>query len=488
MNWVLKNRPVAWKSKAVIALASWVLILGLGVAFFLADRFISKLGLAVGALVVACLMAHFVSNAIQRIISDQLREAQRQNELILNSSGEGIYGLDISGKITFVNPSAARTIGWAVHELTGQSEHDVLRHANSAGSPYGAGECPICGDFFQGKPFFGRDEILRRKDGTSFHGEYARTPILENGRLIGGVVIFKDITEQKKAAAELLQLNQRLQDASRRAGMEEVATGVLHNVGNVLNSVNVSVTLLDERVRQIRISSLRKIAALLREHAGDWATFLANDPKAKVLPGYLAGLAEYLSEDQKEMRKEMELLIKNVNHIKDIISRQQSFGRSSGLVEWWPLASLVEDSLEMVLGTDLRRDIQVVREFAELPPVAVDKHRILQILVNLLRNAKQSIRESGQPSPRLNLRIRQADAGRVRIEIGDNGMGIRSADLTRIFAHGFTTKSEGHGFGLHSSAIAAQEMGGTLTAHSPGPGQGATFILEFPCGKERPVR
>lgn len=390
MNWVPKNMPVAWKSKAVIALASWVLILGLGVAFFLADRFISKLGLAVGALVVACLIAHFVSIAIQRIISDRLREVQRQNELILNSSGEGIYGLDI--------------------------------------------------------------------------------------------------TEQKQAAEQLLQLNQRLQEASRRAGMEEVATGVLHNVGNVLNSVNVSVTLLDERVRQIRISSLRKLAALLREHAGDWATFLANDPKAKVLPGYLAGLAEYLSEDQKEMRKEMELLIKNVNHIKDIISRQQSFGKSTGLVEWWPLASLVEDSLEMVLGTDLRRDIQVVREFAELPPVAVDKHRVLQILVNLLRNAKQSLRESGRPSPRLNLRIRQAEVGRVRIEIGDNGIGIRSADLTRIFAHGFTTKSEGHGFGLHGSAIAAQEMGGTLSAHSRGPDQGATFILELPCSNERPVR
>ena len=110
----------------------------------------------------------------------------------------------------------------------------------------------------------------------------------------------------------------------------------------------------------------------------------------------------------------------------------------------------------------------------------LEKHKILQILVNLLRNAKHACQESDRADKRLTVRVINGD-GRVRISVIDNGIGIPPENLIRIFSHGFTTKKDGHGFGLHSGALAAKEMDGSLTVHSDGPGQGSTFTLELPC-------
>ena len=115
-----------------------------------------------------------------------------------------------------------------------------------------------------------------------------------------------------------------------------------------------------------------------------------------------------------------------------------------------------------------------------MPAVLADKHKVLQILVNLLRNAKHALEEGGGGDKRLKLRVGINGERRVKISVSDNGVGIAPEHLSRIFEHGFTTRKEGHGFGLHSGALAAREMGGSLGAHSAGPGQGATFTLEFP--------
>ena len=289
----------------------------------------------------------------------------------------------------------------------------------------------------------------------------------------------KEIEERKRMELENRRIHRELLDASRQAGMAEIATNVLHNVGNVLNSVNVSTSLIVESVKKSKASSLARVVALLQEHAQDLGAFITQDSRGKHLPAYLAQLAEHLLAEQEANVRELDLLRRNVEHIKEIVAMQQNYATFGGVKEMINVADLVEDSLRMNEGALSRHEVEVVREFEEVPPLNVEKHKILQILVNLLRNAKHACQDSGRADKRLTVRVANGD-GRIRISVMDNGVGIPPENLTRIFNHGFTTRKDGHGFGLHSGALAAKEMGGSLTAHSDGPGQGADFTLELP--------
>lgn len=292
--------------------------------------------------------------------------------------------------------------------------------------------------------------------------------------------LMHEIAERKRAEAELQRTQQQLIDASRQAGMAEVATGVLHNVGNVLNSVNVSATLIAERLNQSRTGNLARAAAMLREQNGKLVEFLTKDPKGKVLTSYIAELSQYLEEERLEARTEIELLTRNIEHIKDIVAMQQTYARVSGTTEVLPTESLIEDALQLNDDSFKRHHIIVERDFTPVPPVTVDKHKALQILINILRNAKHAMDDADDNEKRLTIRTRQKDGQAVSISISDTGIGIAPENLTRIFSHGFTTRKDGHGFGLHSAALAAQQMGGRLSAQSDGPGRGATFTFELP--------
>lgn len=289
-----------------------------------------------------------------------------------------------------------------------------------------------------------------------------------------------DITEHKQAEEELELLNKRLLESSRYAGMAEVATGVLHNVGNVLNSVNVSSTLICDQVRNSRTSRLRDVILLLNKHSTDLPSFLTNDPKGKIIPSYLSNLSEQLAAEQQDQLKELELLVKNIEHIKEIVAMQQNYARVSGIIETLSIRNLVEDALQMHTAALARHGILLVREYQSVPVISMDKHKVLQILVNLIRNAKYAMDAAARRDKRLTISIALTPENVVQVSITDNGIGISEQNLTRIFSHGFTTKRDGHGFGLHSGAIAAKEMGGRLYARSEGSGKGATFVLELP--------
>jgi PAS domain S-box-containing protein len=289
----------------------------------------------------------------------------------------------------------------------------------------------------------------------------------------------QDVTEHKRAEEELEIIHKQLLDTSRQAGMAEVATGVLHNVGNVLNSVNVSSTLVADLVRKSRTPSLAKVAKMLRGQESNLGTFLTTDPKGKQLPEYLEQLSEHLAGEQSGALEEIARLQKNIEHIKDIVSKQQSYAVVSGVTEIVKVSELVEDALQLNAGSLIRHDIQAVRDFSEVPPISVEKHKVLQILVNLISNAKQACDDSGRSDKRMTVRVANGD-GRVKISISDNGVGIPPENLLRIFNHGFTTRKTGHGFGLHSGALAAKQLGGELRAHSEGSGQGSVFTLELP--------
>jgi signal transduction histidine kinase len=298
----------------------------------------------------------------------------------------------------------------------------------------------------------------------------------------GDAALRHEIAERGRAEQELQRVHRQLIDASRAAGMAEVATGVLHNVGNVLNSVNVSAILIAEKLGSSRTGNLLRATELLRGQNGQLGNFLTDDPKGRLLPGYLAELSEHLSLENAEARTELESLMKNIEHIKDIVAMQQSYARMSGFIESLPVEDLVEDALRINAGAFLRHRVTLLRDYEPVPVVAIDKHKVLQILVNLLRNAKYAMDDTEDSDRQLTVRIRQRgdDDAAVVIEVADTGIGIPAENLTRIFSHGFTTRHDGHGFGLHSAALAAQQMGGRLYCSSPGPGQGAVFTLELP--------
>ncbi|MDP3071014.1 MAG: PAS domain-containing protein [Opitutaceae bacterium] len=311
--------------------------------------------------------------------------------------------------------------------------------------------------------------------------QVTKVPIMNaDGQAAFLLGIAQDITARKESEAQMAEMNDRLVQTSRLAGMTEVATGVLHNVGNVLNSVNVSATVVADAVRKSRGVNLSKIVALLREHEGDLGAFLTADPKGRQVPAFLGLLAENLGTERTAILRELELLQKNIQHIKDVVSMQQSYAKVSGVTEPLDLGELLADTLAMNAGSFQRHDVEIVREFEAVPPVMADKHKLIQILVNLMRNAKQACDASGRADKRITLRLTAVD-GSVRVGVGDNGVGVEPENLARIFSHGFTTKKDGHGFGLHSCANAIKEMGGSLTVHSDGPGLGTTFTLALPC-------
>jgi PAS domain S-box-containing protein len=318
-------------------------------------------------------------------------------------------------------------------------------------------------------------------DGRTVWIRESGTVLVEKGQPVAMRGIFQDITRQKSDAQQLDKLNRQLMDTSRQAGMAEVATGVLHNVGNVLNSVSVSATLVADRLRRSKVVNLRRATALLREQNGRLAEFLTTDPKGKVIPEYLATVADQLAGEQTKLIAQMDSVGQHIEHIKEIVAMQQSYAKVSGVCENLAAAGLVEDALRMNAAAFDRHHIEVVREFADnTPPVRVDRHKVLQILINLLRNAKYAMDAQSGHAKRLVVRVGMASPDRVKITIADNGVGIAPDHVTEIFNRGFTTKKDGHGFGLHSGANAAKEMGGTLTAHSDGPGKGAEFTLELP--------
>ena len=293
-----------------------------------------------------------------------------------------------------------------------------------------------------------------------------------------------EVEERKRIQAEVEQAQKQLLEASRKAGMAEVATNVLHNVGNALNSVNVSADLLAERVRKSRINDLAKLAGLLAEHAQE-PNFLAEHEKGKMVPAYLKRLSGCVAAEKDENLRELDSLRQNIEHIKEIVAMQEEFSELAGFTETVKLTDLVEEALRQNEKAIVHSRVQVVREYHETTTVVVEKHKLLGILVNLIRNAREACDEAGGDGRQIGVRTTRAGPERVRIEVRDNGAGIAKENLTRIFNQGFATRPTGRGSGLHGAANAAGEIGGSLTAQSDGPGRGAIFTLEFPIDEAR---
>ncbi|HWD94327.1 MAG TPA: ATP-binding protein [Verrucomicrobiae bacterium] len=293
-------------------------------------------------------------------------------------------------------------------------------------------------------------------------------------------MLTREIEERVRMEAEVERGHKQLLVTSRLAGMAEVATSVLHNVGNVMTGVNVLGSSIVEHVRKSKISSLARLGELLSANQNNLQPFLTNDERGRKLPDYVQKLGSHLTGEQAELLDKVKVLNESIHHINEIVAMQQDYAKVSGVLETLSPEDVVQDSLRMHGESLKRHRIALETRFALLPVITVDRHKVLQILFNLLENAKHAVLQQNPPEKKIVVTLEPALDDMVRITVADNGMGIPSENLSRIFGQGFSTRKDGHGFGLHSSALAAQDLGGRLTAQSEGTGLGATFYLEIP--------
>jgi len=413
--------------------------------------------------------------AERRRVEIALRESEEGFRSLFENSPIGLYRSSQEGDFLMANPALLAMLGCTTFEELVQAHREI-----------GTGVLP---DYrAQFRDSLERDGMVEETEVQWRRCDREIITVRESAKAIrdkqGNLLYFEgcveDITARKAAEAELQRLNRELLDASRAAGMAEVATGVLHNVGNVLNSVSVSAQLVREQIGQSKFTSLRQAVGLMEENAPRLGAYLTDDPRGKVLPSFLSKVTQHVAGEQERWLVELRQLQSNIEHMKEIVAMQQDYARVTKIAEPMAAAELVEDALQMNLAAFERHHIQVQRDYADVPTVFVDKHKVLQILINLIRNAKHALDDSASTDKRLSLRIYKNGSDCVKIVVADNGVGIPKENLTLIFQHGFTTRRDGHGFGLHSGAITAKELGGNLIAESAGLGLGATFTLELP--------
>ncbi|WP_367607594.1 ATP-binding protein [Legionella sp. W05-934-2] len=297
--------------------------------------------------------------------------------------------------------------------------------------------------------------------------------------------ILMDINKKKKIEAEVQELNYKLVSTARHAGMSEVATSILHNVGNILNSLNVSSTILKNNMSGMCHQKLLAIKTILEDNKDNLSDYLSNDPKGKLTLPYLEALAANIKEEYEKNIKEADSLEKNVNFIKEIISRQQSLSGGSNLIEKISVAEIIDDAVKSVILEQYQINVQISID-TNISTFETDKSKLFQILTNLLSNAKDSVLLNNVSQTKVIIvSANNIDGSDISIKVADNGVGIRKDDLNRIFSFGFTTKKQGHGFGLHCSAIYARDLGGHLFAESNGPGKGSQFVLDIPLNQHK---
>jgi PAS domain S-box-containing protein len=291
---------------------------------------------------------------------------------------------------------------------------------------------------------------------------------------------FIDITRRKQAEQKLEHAHKEVVATTRLAGMAEVATTVLHNVSNVLNSIGVISRTVKNSILTSKVNNLDRVCTLLSENEASLGTFLTESEQGRKLPEYLEKLSIHLAEQNEATMVLMDDLIKHVQHVKEIISVQQSSAKSSGMTDLCSIQDIINSVVQIVESGASKYRLNISAECEDMPLIIMDRNRVIQVLLNLASNARDSLKESDVAQRMIRIKARRSADGMLAIAVIDNGVGITAEQQEQIFRHGFTTKEDGHGFGLHGATKMAKALGGTLSFHSEGVGHGATFTLKIP--------
>ena len=441
-------------------------------AFVPEGSFFSSVVGVVGVLISSLLYVVLLSFTRQRARAIELAgrmtrgflESEQKTRSILENASEAILSVSDDGKISAAN-RAAHTAFSVPSSLINASIDDFLVKTKFSEM---AKRCRASNGSVL--------TTCRKANGDEFKCSVSIGEVTHNDNL-QYIVVARDETARIAAAEKLAEKNRELVLASRNAGMAEVATGVLHNVGNVLNSINVSTTVLKEKLKSSSLSSLEKAVDLLKQHDSDLVEFLTEHERGKHFPKFIHHVTKALISERDSKLSEVESLVKNVEHIRVIVTSQQASARCSRIIEQLQIAALIDSAIKVNEEILARHDVQLITEVCELPTVVSEQHSILQILINLIKNAVEASCERESSIVTVTA-IKESRC--VRIDIEDNGVGISPEQINSLFQHGFTTKPDGHGFGLHASAITASELGGSLSVHSDGLNKGATFTLRIP--------
>ncbi|UFS70745.1 cache domain-containing protein [Geomonas sp. RF6] len=414
---------------------------------------------------------------IRRRSADAIHKQFRFLQVLLDTIPSPIFVKDRAGRYCECNVAYEEFVQVKREDLVGRTVHDLW--PVHLADQYHRMDLEL----FAGGGVQTYECSVKSAAGTHLDVIFLKAVYRDAAGLPAGLVgVILDITERRKQERALREAQSDLMYASRLAGMAETATIVLHNVGNVLNSVNVSAGIINQCIRSSKAPALRKAVGMMQEHRDDLAAYLSTDDRGKLLPEYLAKVVEVMEMEHQDIEKEIDALIRSVEHIKQIVVTQQRFAGTTSIVEHLQVRDLVSDALRMDADSAAGSGVTIVEDIDEMQEFSLDRARVLQILVNLIRNAKQAVCAREGSGGRITISAGVVDEESLRISIADDGIGIPAENLTRIFNHGFTTRRNGNGFGLHSCALAAKGMGGSLTVHSDGPGSGATFTLTLPIG------
>jgi signal transduction histidine kinase len=400
--------------------------------------------------------------AVERLVAlNRVRKAELRSQA--HSTAESIRA-----QLPLVMAASFIGVGWLSMTVSRRLIHR-LKHLRSAMRAYAAG------DFSARSPVDENDELTQVcRSYNSLADETSR----RNRDLAATIAELERLQEEKH------ELHRQMLVSARQAGMADIATGVLHNVGNILNSVNVSAGLMLDRTRASKVTRVGDAARMLVEHREDAGEFFTRDELGRRLPDYLAKLAETLCAERDAMVAEIRELNDSVAHIKKIIQRQQALSKLGGLNEPTVLAEVVLDAEKFMRSTAEKRGVNIATLLPEPEPILIDRQKVLQIVVNLVKNGIEALEAVSDRPRALSISVRSAGEKRQEIVVKDNGCGIAPDKLALIFSHGFTTKKTGHGFGLHSCVNLAREMGGDLTVSSEGEGHGAVFLLTLPANAD----
>jgi PAS domain S-box-containing protein len=404
---------------------------------------------------------------------DELATSKVYVNNVLRSMADSLLVIDANLTIGSINPSLLELLGYAEDELIGQSPGLIF------GVEFAQGFI-IENLLLQGS-VSGIESSFLTRDGQvipiSVSGSMMQD---ERGQFQGLVCVAQDITERKRMEEEKLQLHEQLLETSRRLGMAEVASDVLHNVGNVLNSINVSIGVVADLFKNSMVGDVARISQLFHQHREDLGSYFSTNPKGKQIPAYLEKLSGQLVEEQRVAIAELDRLRENAQHAQHCVASQQDLAKVQGITEPISVVELMDEAL--AVNHELLEALEIVisREYDEIPQLIVDKHQVLEVLVDVIRNGCQAMALVSPKQLFVRAKLIPGPPDSVCLEIQDSGVGIPTDDLTKIFGQGYTTKDGGRGMSLHSGALVAKNLGGALRAHSEGLGHGATFSLELP--------
>ena len=430
--------------------------------------------------------SQLVGEAIPAIINDltdqQAALASAQDALatskvyvdnVLRSMADSLLVIDANLTIGAVNPSLLALLGYGEDELIGQAPGLIFGEEFAQGS--------IIEDLLLQGSVSGIESSFLTSDGRlipiSVSGSMMQD---EQGQFQGLVCVAQDITARKQMEEEKLELHEQLLDTSRKLGMAEVASDVLHNVGNALNSINVSIGVIADLLKNSMVGDVGRISQLFHKHREDLGNFFSSNPKGIQIPAYLEKLAGQLVEEQQVAIAELARLRENAQNAQQCVAVQQDLAKPSGITEEISVIELMEEALTLNQELLENSQIDVSREFQEIPQLIVDKHQVLEVMVDVIRNACQAMASVSTKQLIVRAKLIPGPPDSVCLEVQDSGVGIAADDLIKIFGQGYNTKNGGRGMSLHSGALMAKNLGGALRAHSEGIGHGATFSLELP--------